>query len=779
MQVGYHEIEKLWSPHLIFGHLKSGSQFNDEEKKVVIGQNGVGSKATNVWSLEFTVEICDTDSKRFYKQTWRNNMKDVESPTIIENTDKKKSYTKITFKPDFARFSLLDLDLYNYQVLRSRVFDLAGSSLVDAYDPSENNDNKDDDDSGDDKKKNNKKNKENKSKSKNKDVDIDDKDLIKGKGSKKITDDKDDKEIKYDKDIKETKRDKDVKEVKTELNKSLKHLPLTVFWNGLPVEVNNWKKYCALYLDKDTPCKFYSCPRWEICVATSKTGEYEQVSFVNGIRTNIGGTHVDYITNQVTKYISDSFKNKNKNDDEFNIPPRDIKKHLMIFVNCLLINPKFDSQKKEKLTLPRSEFGSSCKLPISLLKAAKVMIKENLAADIKQLELKKLKGMNAKKKRGRINALTKLSEANDAGNSKKTRNCYLMLCEGDSALALVLSSLKSLNPDQWGAFPLKGKFINVRSASVKDVSENEEFKNLMSIVGLEHGKIYKDTKSLRYDHVVLFADQDVDGSHIKGLVINALEYYWPELLEIAGFLMEMVTPIVKVEPKNNNNKSLKTLHFFNDVEYKKWCDSLSKSESNKYTHKYYKGLGTSTPKEGYEYFSNLDKHLKRIIYNKDIDRKLLDIIFGKGAKFLKERKEWIRNHDDTKYVDRSKNYTLLTDLLNNDVRTFSVASNRRAICSMVDGLKPGQRKILHGARRGRMMSKEIKVEHMGSYVSRHCAYHHGPVSLFDTIINLAQSYWSSGNNINILEPIGQFGTRFKMGKDSAAARYLKTKSEIR
>ena len=120
------------------------------------------------------------------------------------------------------------------------------------------------------------------------------------------------------------------------------------------------------------------------------------------------------------------------------------------------------------------------------------------------------------------------------------------LTEGDSAKALAISGLGVVGRDYYGVFPLKGKLLNVREASHKQKCNNEEIQNIAKILGLVFGKVYDNTTSLRYGHLMIMTDQDQDGSHIKGLLINFLHHFWPSLLTVPGFLQQFITPIVKV-----------------------------------------------------------------------------------------------------------------------------------------------------------------------------------------------------------------------------------------
>lgn len=104
---------------------------------------------------------------------------------------------------------------------------------------------------------------------------------------------------------------------------------------------------------------------------------------------------------------------------------------------------------------------------------------------------------------------------------------------------------------------------------------------------------------------------------------------------------------------------------------------------------------------------------------------------------------------------------------------FSRADLERSIPCMVDGLKPGQRKILFASFK-RNLKKDIKVAQLSAYVAEHSAYHHGETSLATTIVGLAQDFVGS-NNVALLFPSGQFGTRLQGGKDAASARYIYTR----
>lgn len=342
----------------------------------------------------------------------------------------------------------------------------------------------------------------------------------------------------------------------------------------------------------------------------------------------------------------------------------------------------------------------------------------------------------------------------------------MILTEGDSAKSLAMVGLEVVGRDRFGVFPLKGKLLNVRDVSHKQCSENQELQHLIKILGLQFGKKYdsNNVRTLRYGSVMVMADQDHDGSHIKGLVINFFHAFWPELLRVHGFLKEFVTPIVKVARKNEVKS------FFTITDFKKWEQGVSSSVRSQWSTKYYKGLGTSTSREGKEYFEKIQLHTINFVYSDSKDDEAINLAFNK--KLSNERKDWLLALDPENTVDHARKSLSFSDFIHKELIFFSYMDNLRAIPSVCDGLKPSQRKILFACFK-RNLRTELKVAQLAGYVSEHSAYHHGEASLCGTIVDMAQNYVGS-NNINLLEPIGQFGTRSMGGKDSASARYIYT-----
>ncbi|TRY95796.1 hypothetical protein DNTS_008329 [Danionella cerebrum] len=542
-----------------------------------------------------------------------------------------------------------------------------------------------------------------------------------------------------------------------------------VVLNGKRLPISSFRSYVDLYL-KDKVDEIGSPltvvheavnERWEVCLTLSEKG-FQQVSFVNSIAT--------------TK----------------------VKNHMWLFVNCLIENPSFDSQTKENMTLQQKKFGSTCPLSDKFIKQANSCgIVESIMNWVKFKAQAQLNKKCSAVKHTKIKGVPKLDDANDAGG-KNSIGCTLILTEGDSAKTLAVSGLGVVGRDRYGVFPLRGKMLNVREASHKQIMENAEINNIIKILGLQYKKNYSDPdslKSLRYGKLMIMTDQDQDGSHIKGLLINFIHHNWPSLLR-HDFLEEFITPIIKATNKKQE------LSFYSIPEFTEWKDKQSNLKSWKI--KYYKGLsetpvvvqrqttkkslvlclslGTSTSKEAKEYFSDMRRHRIPFKYSGPADDEAITLAFSK--KMVEERKEWLtsfminrrqrREHnlpEEYLYGQETKSLSY-HDFINKELVLFSNSDNERSLPCMVDGLKPGQRKVIFCCLK-RNDKREVKVAQLAGSVAEMSAYHHGEVSLMMTIIGLAQNFVGS-NNLNLLQPLGQFGTRLHGGKDSASPRYIFT-----
>lgn len=694
-----HKHENLYVPELLFGKLLSGSNFDDDEKRVTGGRHGFGAKLTNIFSKKFLVETVDSSRGLRYQQTWYNNMQTMEEPTIEKTSE--SDYTRVTFVPDLPRLTGLPnariLDEQDYAAMCRRVVDIAGCA----------------------------------------------------RGELKVT------------------------------------------LNGFTIPVPSFEAYSYLYRNSTLPplCYMQVNDRWEVAVGLSEAGSFESVSFVNGMATTRGGTHVNAIVQQAAEALIDGVTKSYPELADI-VNQNLVRRNLFVTCNALVENPNFDSQTKEFLTSGRSTWGSDCNLSNSFLATLLVPRREGgpgiveevvkMAQSRLQASLVKLVG-GGKKTKSQLLLIEKLDDAHLAG-TKSAPECTLILTEGDSAKALAVAGLEVIGRQKFGVFPLRGKFLNVRDKTVDQLTKNAEVKALCSILGLDFKKKYATTEErakLRYGSIMLMTDQDNDGSHIKGLILNFFRHFWPDILKSAvnnptspPFISSFVTPLLKATNKKNKNE---VLAFYTVADYNAWRSSFAKPDDLKHWKlKYYKGLGTSTPSEAKEYFKNFNQHVRPFQWNSETDGDLLDMVFDKSR--AADRRDWIieeYDEESTTYTDPDDgNAVSFEDFISKEMIHFSNADNVRSLPSVIDGLKPSQRKVLYACFK-RKLNAEVKVAQLTGYCAEHTAYHHGEASLQSTIIGMAQDFVGS-NNINLLVPEGQFGTRMAGGKDAASPRYIFT-----
>ena len=659
-----HPEHNLWIPEMIFAHLRTGTNYNKSEKKIVGGKNGFGVKLIFIWSTYGRVETIDHKRGLKFVQEYHDNLTKIDEPKITKC--KKKPYTKIVFKPDFVRMKITGFNPEMLSLFKKRVYDISAVT-----------------------------------------------------------------------------------------SKSVK-----VKYNGDLVPCKTFQTYIDTYIGgKGDVKRVYEegGERWEYAVCVSPSGEFKQISFVNGISTGKGGKHVDYIMNQIVKKLTQYIAKKKKVD----VKPSTIKEQIMLFLKCDIENPSFESQTKDYMSTTSSKFGSSCNVSDAFIeKVAKLGIMDT-ACELTSVKDKKTAQKSDGAKTRTVRGIPKLTDAHRAGTNQSNK-CTIILCEGDSAKAGIISGLSTEDRHYIGVYPMKGKMFNVRGEPLKKISENKEFVEIKKILGLETNKKYESLEevhaSLRYGKILFMTDQDLDGSHIKGLGINMFDTLWESLikLNVIGF---MNTPILKAK------KGKMELLFYNDGEYNAW--KAATPGYDKWSIKYYKGLGTSTSKEFKEYF----KKQKIVMFNFDESSKnSIDMVFNK--KRADDRKTWLGEYDRNDCLDTNLPMVTFSDFIHKEMKHFSKYDCERSIPNLMDGLKISQRKIMFAAFK-KNLTTEIKVAQFSGYVSEHSGYHHGEASLNGAIITMAQDFVGS-NNINLLMPNGQFGTRIMGGKDHASERYIFT-----
>lgn len=646
---------ELYLPTVIFSEFRCGQNFDDTESRTVAGRNGYGAKCTNVWSTRFMVET--QDGTNSFMQEWEHNMSVAHEPVVRPCT--KKSFTRITFIPDYTRLHVTDIPS-TLAYLRTFVWHLC---VVTASD-------------------------------------------------------------------------------------------VSVYLDGAKLPVRHLKDYAKLLLT-DGSLLFEEGTNIQVALGVPKEGlEPAVIGFVNGIPCS-AGTHVNYVLNRI-KDIAPS------------TTVALLKSHATVLVNVTVINPTFTSQTKEQLSLDIRKSGSVWDPSVAFIRNFKksslmdAMTAEQELRDMRKAKQAATKGTSAN---ARYVAVDGYESATSAGDPKRTDRVSLMLTEGDSAKAFAVAGLSVTGRSKYGVFPLRGKLKNVRGEKMAAILQTVEISNILKILGVDFSRgDPKTTKDLRYDRLIILTDQDVDGAHIGGLILNALWVLLPDLMRNEPhFVQRLSTPLVRAMNGNEMHE------FMTEREFDDWFQQ----QTQKYTIKYYKGLGTSTPRDAKLLFSQLSKYLITIDCHDPADVELLaDFFDGKRAD---RRKELLMSDAASVQVDYSQASVGLGQFLMAEMVPFSRYNNERSLAHVMDGLKPALRKILWVLLSGNKMSPTLKVAQLSGEVARKTHYKHGENSLNDAIVKMAQDFPLSGNNINLLTPEGMFGNRH--GDDAASPRYIFTGAE--
>lgn len=583
-----------------------------------------------------------------------------------------------------------------------------------------------------------------------------------------------------------------------------------VYFNDSLLPIKSFIDYVRLYYESDTHVIHEKInDRWQIAVIYDSDPKCKQVSFVNNVSTYAGGSHYEYISKQITSKIVEKIKLK-KSTNKLDVKPATIKACLTIFINCSINKPKFNSQIKELLNKKVDKFSKGiktpCEIPDSFIeKICKTKLINEVVDITKFKEERETNKLIASKsdtggKGNVIRGIPKLSDAELASHKTRSTECSLILTEGDSAKASALQGIANLNDDLYGVFPLKGKLLNVREATAKQLSENEEILAIMKIMGLDLNCKYttdKEFKTLRYGRIVIFSDQDDDGYHIKGLVMNFIHYYWANLMKRDGFIACLPSPRFIIRKPNGDEVA----EFFTETGYLEWVKT--QTNTNSFKIKYLKGLGSLERKDICKIFSNYANNIIQYKWNNtpcqntvitpddsetgnkrgkktinlpaitDVTDDAITLAFSK--KRADDRKNWLEYYDKNLILDTTIKLITYDDSIHKEMKHFSNSDNIRSIPNLYDGFKPSQRKVMFSAFKKNLIN-EIKVAEFSGYISENSAYHHGEASLHGTIINMAQIFVGA-NNVALLQDIGQFGSRVQGGKDSASPRYIFTRLE--
>ena len=660
-----HVEENIYVPELIFGHLLSGSNLDDDEDRQTSGRNGLGVKLLNVFSQEFQVSIHDPERQLLYEQRWTDHMKKCHKPKIRKKSS-GKGYTKLSWLPDFSLFGMSQYDDCHCSLYQRYLLDAAMITKV------------------------------------------------------------------------------------------------PVYWNDQKYHFKNLSAYVNLFSveQKKTVDGIFVGSNYSVeYVVSERFIPVASISFVNGINTKEGGIHVE-------KFSMELFRQLAKKLIKLKISPKELRQYFTIFLNVNVINPEFSSQSKTKMISSQSELN--IEIPV---KHVHQIAKWDFVQEIQELNrVKEIMNLKKNEKKRGFRRIDGLDPANLAG-TKHSKDCQLILCEGLSAKTYsTLGISKGYNNrsgrNYFGIYPLRGKCLNVRNATIQSIANNKEISDVIRALNLKFDVDYtleENFKTLYYGKVCIITDADEDGHHICSLILNFFHKLFPTLFDRSEpFLSIMMTPIAKII------QGSRIQSFYNDYDYQRALEEIQTLQ-RPFQVKYYKGLGTSSNAEILETFGE-----KIVDFLKDEDTTTsMNKIFHKS--FSADRKQWLLHYDPTRYIVPEKNYPITT-YFNQELIKYSMEDCKRSIPNIYDGLKVSQRKCLFSVFKKNLQYnlKSMKVAQLAGYCAEHSNYHHGENCLFETIIKMSHHFPGS-NNIPFFERDGQFGSRSHGGKDAANARYIFTK----
>lgn len=575
-----------------------------------------------------------------------------------------------------------------------------------------------------------------------------------------------------------------------------------VMFNGRMIRINSMAEYLRLVSPHDKIRYLSEDESWEVIVGLSGNGplpiksenliancdKFTQLSFVNGAFTDIGGQHVQHVVTKIVNKLSKFYNSQYSNDM--------IKNVLLILINLKIKKPIFESQAKRKLDMNVRDLGTAFEFndPEGVDKVLKLSQKLKLLSSKDKVDIDKELRKCKKASRYKVIDVPKLIDApkSKCSDYKERMQCTLVITEGDSASSFVHWGLTKLKDkkDYYGIFPIRGIMINVMNATEDQITKNAEIQNLMKIILLNRLFTYESDEqyqTLKYGHIMVVADADPDGYHITSLVALFIYTFWPHLYN-RGFIRTMVTPLIYIEELSK--------YFYTKDEY---LEAYNKGGIiQKYKAREIKGLGGHENINAAKIFNEM---VLTEFYKDEKTYRMIKVAFQNsaqmdvetGRKMSDTRKNIIdiykkMSPEDKVIKTKFKSWVTIPEtfdhFFNTKLLIYYDLDIVRSIPNMLDGLKVSQRKVLYSCLENRIFKeKKIRVSQLAGKITDLTNYHHGETSLHECIICLAQNYIGA-NNINLLYPDGEFGTRMSImcesgsvagvGKNSAAPRYIHT-----
>jgi len=385
---------------------------------------------------------------------------------------------------------------------------------------------------------------------------------------------------------------------------------INFYFNKRRIKVTDLKKYAALF---DETTIIEKSDNLAMFFAPSEDG-FRSNSFINGVNTRQGGNYVDYIVNSIVDELVTMIKRKHK----IEVMKTTIKGGLTFVMFARnFINPKFDSQTKERLTNPQSnikEHVEQADIKDFQAIARKILNTPVIIDPIIEAQLAK---KMAADKRAATLAQKKLRKVKVAKHIAANKDdATLKIVEGDSAMGFLL---KVRDPDKVGAFPLRGVIMNTWDMKPADVLKNKELSELVAVLGLDINNP-NSVDDMSYKYIATLTDADHDGiGHISPLLIAFFYKFWPRLLTEQRVMITR-TPIMI----STKGEDIKWFYTYEEA-------SSFKSKEKNWKHRYIKGLGSLTEDE---YSIIINKPTYDVVTMDDAD--VLQMMFGKDSSLRKE-----------------------------------------------------------------------------------------------------------------------------------------------